>query len=134
MIISLDNRIFDYPWTFSQWIDEVKNITNKVVILYLDRELLYPFGFMSYSISGDIIELKKIGILPEFRKQKLAYAAMETMLEEARKKNINNVIIEVAITNTPAIKLYEKLGFYKISVRRKYYRNLVDAVVMQKEL
>ena len=41
--------------------------------------------------------------------------------------------LEVKETNTPAISLYEKLGF-KISHKRKGYYNGVDAIVMIKEM
>ena len=44
------------------------------------------------------------------------------------------MFLEVRSSNTPAINLYKKAGFTNLSVRKKYYDDGEDAVVMAKEL
>ena len=41
-----------------------------------------------------------------------------------------HITLEVASRNTTAIHLYEKLNFQKISIRKNYYRNGDDAIIM----
>ena len=41
-----------------------------------------------------------------------------------------HITLEVASQNTIAIHLYEKMGFQKISIRKNYYRNGDDAIIM----
>jgi len=130
----IDTASFNLAWTSAQWRNEVENPNNHVFLIYEDEELLIPVGFISYGISGYDIELKKIAILPQYRKMKYASMAIEKMIEDGRSEGIQNIIVEVAITNLPAIRLYEKYSFYKIHIRKKYYDNLVDAIVMQKEV
>ncbi|MDH4199269.1 MAG: GNAT family N-acetyltransferase [Spirochaetia bacterium] len=134
ILIALDAQIFDIPWSESQWRAEIENPVNEVFVISGDEELLFPAGFLSYGISGDAIELKKIGILGPYRKQKVASAALEKLIQDSLNENMCNIISEVAATNLPAIRLYENFGFYKIHVRKKYYNNLVDAIVMQREI
>ena len=43
-------------------------------------------------------------------------------------------LLEVRVSNAPAIALYQKHGFEQIAVRKKYYENGEDALVMRKEL
>lgn len=134
ILAGMDSRIFDIPWTAPQWRGEVENENNRVYIISADEELLFPVGFLTYGISGEDIELKKIAVMPDHRRKQIAGLAIEKMLEDARNDDMHNVIAEVAITNLAAIGLYEKYGFYKVSIRKKYYNNLVDAIVMQKEI
>ena len=47
---------------------------------------------------------------------------------------VNKVFLEVRSSNISAIALYEKKGYTKISVRKKYYADGEDALVMVKEL
>ena len=44
---------------------------------------------------------------------------------------VDEIFLEVRPTNSSAIKLYEKLGFENISVRKKYYSDGEDAMVFK---
>ena len=59
---------------------------------------------------------------------------MEDMFNRISNSDINTITLEVRVSNKVAIALYEKYGFKKISVREKYYENVEDAYVMQKEV
>ena len=49
-------------------------------------------------------------------------------------KNIEKIFLEVRLSNLPAQNLYIKNGFNRINVRKSYYSDGEDAVVMAKEL
>lgn len=42
-------------------------------------------------------------------------------------ENCDEVVLETEVTNTAALKLYEKLGFIRYKKRSKYYLNGIDA-------
>ena len=44
------------------------------------------------------------------------------------------ILLEVRVSNAPAMTMYLKEGFKGIYVRPRYYPDGEDAVVMQKEL
>ena len=47
----------------------------------------------------------------------------------------DRVTLQVASTNHRAIRLYEKLGFVQVGLRKNYYRNpKEDALILRKEL
>ena len=53
----------------------------------------------------------------------------------AKKEKIKRIILEVSKNNIAAINMYKKLGFKKVSIRKKYYRigpSLLDAYLMEK--
>ena len=63
----------------------------------------------------------------------------QALLHQAFKKcageGVEQILLEVRESNEAAIKLYVKLGFNEISLRRNYYRDPQEhAVIMQKIL
>ena len=58
---------------------------------------------------------------------------MITKFEKNLPEYINEIFLEVRESNIPAISLYEKFKFKKISIRKNFYSNPNEnAVVMKK--
>ena len=80
-------------------------------------------------------QITNIATLPEFRRQGLATATLETMLKEASKRELAFVTLEVRESNFSAISLYEKLGFKQIGKRQNFYRKPTEAaIIMERKL
>ena len=76
-----------------------------------------------------------IAVLPEYRRRGIAAAMMiEAMKTMKEKYQASEVYLEVRVSNEPAIRLYEKLGFRKVKVLRRYYMDGEDAYLMAREL
>ncbi|HDS11744.1 MAG TPA: GNAT family N-acetyltransferase [Candidatus Wirthbacteria bacterium] len=60
-----------------------------------------------------------MGLLKEYREQGLGSRLLATTLEDAQKKQIEKIELDVYATNTRAIHLYEKFGFQIEGVRHK---------------
>ena len=133
-LVTLDSMIFSDPWSRKQWQAEVRNSSNEVEIVYTKAPQSIPVAFLSYGRSGNDIEVKKVGVLPEFRRQGIAALLLGHLIEQAISSGSYNIFAETSVTNSSAIKLYEKFSFHRISVRKKYYNNKVDALLLQKEI
>jgi len=133
-LVTLDSLIFKSHWNRKQWQDEVSNLSNQVEIVYTKASDGIPVGFLSFGRSGNDVELKKVGVLQEYRRQGIGFYLLEYLIDLAVKSGNYNIFIETPVTNLKAIKLYEKLSFHRVSIRRKYYNNKVDALIMQKEV
>ncbi len=86
--------------------------------------LLEDSGLLAYTSLfhiEDSIEILNVGVLPERRHQGLAGALLEHILHEEAKTGILRAFLEVRVSNTPAIRLYERLGFACTCRRRGYY-------------
>jgi len=72
-----------------------------------------------------------VAVLPPYRRQGVATQLLSHAVEAmANKYDAKEVILEVRVTNTPAISLYRKFGFTKIRDLRAYYRDGEDALLM----
>lgn len=92
---------------------------------------------MGYVIATDIAdesELLRIAVADKFRKLGVGENLMMAYKEEL-KSHCDKFFLEVRHTNEPAKKLYEKLGYKEISIRKDYYSNpKEDACIFSLEL
>ena len=82
----------------------------------------------------DNVDITKVSIRKELQGKGLSNILMDDMLSRLYNSNIETITLEVRVSNTPAISLYKKYGFKQISIRSKYYENIEDAYVMQREV
>jgi ribosomal-protein-alanine N-acetyltransferase len=65
----------------------------------------------------------------------LGRALLDALLAEARRREANEVLLEVRAENTAAQALYARAGFERIAIRRGYYRpGNTDALVLRLHL
>ena len=92
-------------------------------------------GFIGvHNIVGEI-NITNVAVHPDYRRRGIADELMKAMKAEfdARKaagEDIVGITLEVRKSNTPAIKLYEKYGFKAEGIRKGYYSDGEDAVIM----
>lgn len=121
---------FSLPWSKKVWLDELMNsqITNYLTAK-LDNNLVV--GYVGFWLVNDEAMIVNIAVHPDYRKEKIGEKLLRSILELAGKKGAKLCTLEVRISNSPAIKLYEKYGFQIIAIRKGYYRdNNEDAYVM----
>lgn len=106
---------------------------NTLKSMYLNNHIFYliifeeiEIGFIIINKIGETIELIKIAILESYRKNNFAFLSMKELLDSFEYEVIT---LEVSAKNTSAIKLYEKLDFKKINIRKSYYYNGDDALI-----
>jgi N6-L-threonylcarbamoyladenine synthase/ribosomal-protein-alanine N-acetyltransferase len=81
---------------------------------------------------GAEADIQTIAVAEEARGHGLGRTLMQTLITEARKRGARTVFLEVRADNPGAQRLYRRLGFEEIGVRRGYYQpDGVDAIVMR---
>ena len=92
-----------------------------------DRVVAYG-GMLLAPYEGQITN---IATHPDHRRRGYAEAVTSELLRIAFEKQLEQVALEVRVSNGPAIGLYEKKGFYQAGVRKRFYQNpSEDAFVM----
>ncbi|WXG45268.1 MAG: GNAT family N-acetyltransferase [Candidatus Atabeyarchaeum deiterrae] len=89
---------------------------------------LSNFGFR-LTRKGHIVS---VAVLHEYRKNGIAYDLASRSLEAMHDYGASEYVLEVRMSNTPAVSLYKKMGFTDAKVLRGYYSDGEDAYLMSK--
>lgn len=111
-----------------------KELENKIAIYFValcENKVLGYAGLWNICGTADIID---VAVGKDFRRQGIAEALLKKLFEECGKLEIKDINLEVRKSNEPAIALYKKLGFCENGLRKRYYENKEDAILMQKVL
>ena len=91
-------------------------------------------GFAGMWVSFDEAHITTIGVDPDFRGQGLGELLLVAMFDEAFRRQMNWLTLEVRVSNDSAQSLYRKYGFAEQGRRRRYYSdNNEDALIMWSE-
>ncbi|MEN2745415.1 ribosomal protein S18-alanine N-acetyltransferase [Sinomonas halotolerans] len=78
-----------------------------------------------------IADVQTIAVVPDREGRGIGSVVLAELIEEARRRGAADVLLEVRADNPRAQELYGRFGFVQIHVRRGYYRDGVDALIMQ---
>ncbi len=123
----------EHHWSKDSFRTEIKNSVSNYVCAFLDDETgkRVLVGYCGMWQIFEEAHITTLAIHPDYRGKKIAQALLIHMFENLYKEKIKFVTLEVRISNTAAIKLYEKFGFKSLGVRKKYYQNNnEDALIM----
>ena len=91
-------------------------------------------GYISFTISFDTADVELVLVDKDFRGRGIAKELLTKALKEIKDKNVSKVLLEVRKDNDLALSLYKGNGFSQINVRKKYYEDGTDALILAKEL
>ena len=120
-VLALENKAFKTPWTEDQFRYEL--LDNPYAVLWVYEEEGKIRGYYDLWIIFENAELATIGVDPAYQKQGIGQKLMDHLTAEAMKHECENIGLEVRVSNLPAIKLYERNGFFTINVRPGYYKD-----------
>ena len=94
--------------------------------------LLAAGGMAMARIAGDEAELLTLAVLPAARGAGVGGSLLAAVLAEAARQGAATVLLEVAPSNGAARALYKRAGFGEVGLRRRYYPDGGDALVMRR--
>lgn len=131
-IMEIERVSFSSPWPRRNMELELKNTTlaHYQVLTLMGLIIGYAGGY----VLADQVHITNVAIDMDYRSSGYGRALMEAFLEACHKRGARTATLEVREDNTPALALYESLGFEKRGVRKDYYQDLKkDAFILWKE-
>ena len=131
-IAELEKQTFKHPWSENS------------LQMFFEGEGAYCVACME---NGDLVsyctvttvldeaQIINVASAPKHKNKGCAKATIELVLDEAKRRNISSVSLEVRESNVPAISLYESFGFSVAGKRKDFYTEpRENALVMIKNL
>ena len=130
-VAQLEKICFADPWSELSISLELTNVWSYWVVA-LDGDTVV--GYVGSQSSIDEADIMNVAVHPDYRRQGIAENLINTLVVELKNRGCHALLLEVRVSNTPAITLYEKLGFAQVGCRKNYYRNpKEDALILRKE-
>ena len=147
-VVAIEESSFSHPWSREQFQSELARapISRCYVAQVVesqegarqeaqDSHDPSPLaGFLTSWLVTDEMHITNVAVSPEQRGKGVAKTFLEHVLAEIVSAGGKWCQLEVRAGNTAAKGLYLKLGFQNLGVRRGYYGDGEDAIVMGKEL
>ncbi len=116
-------------WTAAMFWNELANGHHYLVALADDTLV----GYAGLAVNSAEAWVQNIAVRRDSQRRGIGRTLLAALLAEAARRRAAKVLLEVAVDNRPAQRLYAAYGFEPIGVRRGYYQpSNTDAVVMQR--
>jgi ribosomal-protein-alanine N-acetyltransferase len=130
----IEQRAYPTPWSRSMFASELAKSSSICLgaVDTDDGEALVAYLIISrYS---DAWHVMNVAVHEDYREQGVATRLLGRLFELTAGDGRRGYTLEVRVSNSGAIKLYEKLGFVPRGIRRGYYTdNREDALIMWKD-
>lgn len=103
------------------------------VVCFVAKNSDIILGFVLLETTSFDFDILEIAVREDMREKGIGTMLIQQVFQYAKSTNKEKATLEVAFDNKPAISLYEKFGFLKISERKKYYQNGKTAFIYQKK-
>jgi ribosomal-protein-alanine N-acetyltransferase len=91
-------------------------------------------GYAGLAVSPHEAWVQNVAVRRDCHRKGIAKALMGELLAEAARAGVRQTMLEVAVDNAPAQRLYAAFGFDAVGIRRGYYQpSNTDALVMMRE-
>jgi len=131
-VCTIENEAFSHPWILDDFLSELSsNPYANYFVLEEDNQIIAYVGLW---IMFEKAQITTIAVKSNYRGLKYSKELMSFADDLCVQNNVNQMSLEVRISNIKAINLYELFGFIKCGIRKDYYQdNHEDAYLMVKD-
>ncbi|MEA4816623.1 MAG: ribosomal protein S18-alanine N-acetyltransferase [Lachnospiraceae bacterium] len=130
-VSKLEEDIFAIPWTKKDFEREIYENSMAIYFVAVFEGRVIGYAGMWHVVTEG--HITNVAVDFEFRGRGIGEALTKALIDEAYKREMVGITLEVRITNEKAQRLYTKLGFKPEGIRKRYYSDTgEDAVIMWK--
>lgn len=129
VISRIEPTIYSHPWTLGNFKDSL-NAGYSAWVMEIAGDIV---GYALVMLVMDEAHLLNLSVAKPFQGQGLGRILLAHMIAISQRHQAANMFLEVRVSNTKAIALYESMGFCEMGIRRNYYPTKTgreDAVLM----
>jgi len=136
-VLALEVELFGAgAWSYAMLAEELGGSGRwYVVVTERDEASVGPepvIGYAGLWFDGEVTQVMTIGVTLDRQHQGAGTVLLEALVARSRELGAHGVLLEVAVDNPAAIAMYEKFGFERLGLRKRYYQpEDVDAYTMR---
>jgi [ribosomal protein S18]-alanine N-acetyltransferase len=128
LLVAIERRCFSDPWNENSFREALDSPWSFGLVAHTGRAIAGYLIGREVAGTGEVLNL---AVSPDFRRRGVARALLRAGLALLRKRNVDEVFLEVRESNRSAQALYLSSGFRPVGQRSAYYRNpKEDALVL----
>ena len=128
----IERASYPMPWSRAMFAAELQKPSSLALGAYRETGELVGYAIVSRYV--DAWHVMNVAVDPECRRRGIARELLERLFDVTAADPRRGYTLEVRVSNTDAIRLYEQLGFEARGIRRGYYTdNREDALIMWRE-
>ena len=116
-VMQVELEAYPFPWTAGIFHDCLR-VGYCCWVSTLNEQII---GYGVMSVAAGEAHVLNVCVKPNMQGQGLGRRMMERLMTLAREHGAEELFLEVRVSNVPALKLYETLGFNQIGLRKAYY-------------
>ena len=129
-VMIIEEESFSIPWTANGFFTFLIREDALFLVSEDDKGINGYIGLICAPPEGDITN---VAVKASERNKGIGKALVSEMITKAHEKGVDDIFLEVRVSNTPAIRLYEAFGFENMGIRKNYYeRPTEDAFIMKR--
>ncbi len=117
-VAQIETAVFSQPWSRQGFLDALAMECTLFLVAETEGGIA---GYIGMYVALDEAEITNVAVAEASRGRGVGGALVDTALLRARARGIRSAVLEVRVSNAPAIRLYESRGFVRQGVRRGFY-------------
>ena len=129
-VMDVEGAAYPRPWSvgvFQSELDQMRSGTRHYLVALRGGDIV---GYAGVWFTGEEAHVTNLAVAPSARRLGIASKLMCAQADEVIARGCSAWTLEVRVSSTGAQDLYRQFGFVPAGVRKRYYENTEDAIVM----
>jgi [ribosomal protein S18]-alanine N-acetyltransferase len=133
-VVAIESQVYPFPWSRGNFVDSLA-AGYDAWVFECDGETI---GYAILMWIPDEVHLLNLSVAARHQGAGRGAELLEWLAADATRRGARTMLLEVRPSNLRALRLYERHGFRRIGIRRRYYpaadNGREDAIVMVRRL
>lgn len=130
-VMEIDSSFSTAPWSRELFLNEFKNLFSYNFVAKHDSIII---GYLNFWVVCEVLELNNFAVREGYRNKGIGSFLMEFLIKTGEFFNVKQIFLDVKRDNFPARYLYKRFGFTESGIRKNYYDDGSDAILMERQL
>ena len=129
-VMPIENSSYPKPWTLNVFNNEIEMMRRGERTYLVARDGATVVGYAGMMYAVDDAHVTNIAVASDRQRHGVATRLLAELAWAAIERGSLAMTLEVRVSNVAAQRLYHRFGFEAAGIRKNYYENVEDAIVM----